>query len=142
MQQEEVVVVTVVALHPLACAQWHQLRSCSKPYSASMASQYALQCIALHLSTNHYYNSPLGVTSTHHQYGAYRDIERANYQFGGAGLAHFVLVVDRAQSDAYAPPSRAHVEVPYSVAAFPAEYMTTPTRKAALADFLARVFSK
>ena len=70
-------------------------------------------------------------------YKAYNDI-LGEWDFGG----DFRLVVDRIQSDLFAPPSRAHVVVPAATAQFPAELVSTPARRIALADYLSRAFHR
>ena len=69
-------------------------------------------------------------------YGAYRDLEGTSWAF-----RDFTLVVDRAQSDPYAPPSRMHVVVPAAVAGLPADLYSTKARAISIADFLCRAFS-
>ena len=69
------------------------------------------------------------------QYKAYNDI-LGEWKFG----EDFKLIVDRIQSDLFAPPSRARVVVPTGVARFPATLRSSPVRRTALADFLARGF--
>jgi predicted ABC-class ATPase len=71
------------------------------------------------------------------QYKAYNDI-LGEWNFGG----DFKLVVDRIQSDLFAPPSRAHVFVPAATAQFPSEFVSTPARRVALADYLSRTFHR
>ncbi len=71
------------------------------------------------------------------QYKAYNDII-GEWNFGG----DFNLVVDRIQSDLFAPPSRAHVFVPAATAQFPLEFVSTPARRVALADYLSRTFHR
>ncbi len=65
-------------------------------------------------------------------YRAYRDIE-GSYDFGG-----FLLYIDRAQSDPFAPPSRARIRVPLEKAGFPDWCFSCESRTIALRDFLAR----
>lgn len=69
-------------------------------------------------------------------YGAYRELE-ASWDFG-----RFVLTIDRAQADPFAPPSRMHVVLNPSVSGFPAEAFCTRERAVSLADFLARSFAE
>jgi len=68
-------------------------------------------------------------------YGAYRDCEGA-YAFDG-----FVLIIDHAQADPFATPSRVRVRVEAEVAGFPARCVSTKTREVAFRDFLARAFA-
>lgn len=67
-------------------------------------------------------------------YRAYRDIE------GQYRSPQFTLFIDRAQSDPFAPPSRLRIRMPTTEACFPADLLTTPVRRLALADYLARTF--
>ncbi|KAG7393473.1 hypothetical protein PHYBOEH_006061 [Phytophthora boehmeriae] len=71
-------------------------------------------------------------------YGAYHDLERCfDYQDG----LQFALEFDHIQGDPYASPSRAHVIVAASSAAFPEEMYSVKTRKIALCDYLTRQFA-
>ncbi|CAL5221417.1 g3603 [Coccomyxa viridis] len=67
-------------------------------------------------------------------YGAYHDIEGA-WSFPG-----FTFILDRAQSDPYAAPSRCRVKILAEVAAFPSELYRDRTRAIALCDILTRSF--
>lgn len=68
-------------------------------------------------------------------YRAYRDCEGA-YAFDG-----FTLLIDYAQADPFAAPSKARVRIVADVAGFPARCLSTKTRETAFRDFLARVFA-
>ncbi|HHY47397.1 MAG TPA: ABC-ATPase domain-containing protein [Firmicutes bacterium] len=68
-------------------------------------------------------------------YKAYQDI-RGEYTFPG-----FRLYVDHVQADPFAPPSRFRVRISQGVAKFPLRYLESVTRRVALADYLARLFS-
>jgi predicted ABC-class ATPase len=68
-------------------------------------------------------------------YRAYRDCEGA-YAFDG-----FTLLIDHAQADPFAAPSRVRVRVEADVAGFPAGCLSTKTREVAFRDFLARAFA-
>lgn len=69
-------------------------------------------------------------------YKAYKDIQ-GRYQFEA-----FVLLVDHVQGDPFAAPSRVRVQVPQTVAQFPAELYATRSRTIALQDFLHRQFAE
>ena len=73
-------------------------------------------------------------------YGAYRSLEGGAWHFS-APIA-FSLIVDRAQSDPFAPASRMHVNLNASAGGFPSESFATKVRAVALADFLARRFGE
>ena len=68
-------------------------------------------------------------------YPAYHDLEQFEWDFG-----KFTLVVQKAQSDPFAPPTRCHVRVPLAVAGFPPEALTPKVREVALRDLLTRRF--
>ncbi|RCG25623.1 ATPase [Streptomyces diacarni] len=67
------------------------------------------------------------------QYGRYKGLT-GRWELPG-GL---VLELVRGQSDPYAPPARVAVHVPGGQAGLPAELWATPTRRRALASYLAR----
>jgi predicted ABC-class ATPase len=67
-------------------------------------------------------------------YKAYKEI-RGEYDFG-----RFTLFIDHVQGDPFAAPSRVRVQVPQSMAQFPADLYSTPVRAIALADYLTRQF--
>jgi predicted ABC-class ATPase len=69
-------------------------------------------------------------------YKAYRDIE------GRYNFPDFTLIVDRVQSDPFAPPSKFRVKIPQSIAAFPAELYQNKSREIALRDYLHRQFDR
>ncbi len=69
-------------------------------------------------------------------YKAYRDIEGA-YQF-----PEYTLLVDHAQGDPFAAPSRVRVRVAAGVARFPESTRSSRSREIALRDFLTRWFSE
>jgi len=67
-------------------------------------------------------------------YPAYKDI-RGGYEFPG-----FTLLIDHVQGDPFAAPSRLRVRVPQTIAGYPSDTYTNPSRRNALADFLTRAF--
>ncbi|HAG85775.1 MAG TPA: ATPase, partial [Cyanobacteria bacterium UBA12227] len=67
-------------------------------------------------------------------YKAYMDI-KGSYKF-----PDFNLVIDRVQGDPFASPSQVRVQLPHSVAGFPASLYQTPSRDIALRDYLTRQF--
>jgi predicted ABC-class ATPase len=69
-------------------------------------------------------------------YRAYKDLERA-YSF-----SRFQMIVDHAQADPFASPSRLRVRVPQSEAGFPEETFGNKSREIALRDFLTRRFEE
>ena len=69
------------------------------------------------------------------QYPAYKDL-RGRWECGG-----YSLLVDRVQSDAFAPPSRARVLLQPESAALPAWAVRSPARRVATRDFLTRRFA-
>ncbi|ETI56335.1 hypothetical protein F441_01057 [Phytophthora nicotianae CJ01A1] len=72
-------------------------------------------------------------------YGAYHELERV-FEFQSNDL-HFALEFDHIQGDPYASPSRSHVTVSATSAAFPAEMYQDKIRNVALCDYLTRVFA-
>ncbi|KAE8990453.1 hypothetical protein PR003_g21728 [Phytophthora rubi] len=71
-------------------------------------------------------------------YGSYHELERV-FEYDN-GL-RFSLEFDHIQGDPYASPSRAHVTVSATSAAFPAEMHGDKTRNVALCDYLTRTFA-
>ena len=69
-------------------------------------------------------------------YKAYKDLQGREYVF-----PDFRLLVDHVQGDPYARPSRLRALVPWSVAALPEGARSSPPRRRAARDFLARAFS-
>jgi len=69
-------------------------------------------------------------------YGGYKQLKGA---WGGADVA---VVVDHVQGDPFATPSRVHVVVSEPTHGIPASLRDTPTRRAALTDFLLRRFAE
>ena len=69
-------------------------------------------------------------------YKAYRDIE-GEYDFYS-----FTLIIDHAQADPFASPSRIRVKIPQRLAGFPAETYQNKSRNVALCDYLARCFQR
>ena len=73
-------------------------------------------------------------------YGAYHDIEHIDYLVNHLENVSFIFCLDRAQSDPFALPSKAHVVVNNQVAAFPPEAYSNKVRRIALSDFITRAF--
>ena len=69
-------------------------------------------------------------------YKAYKDL-KGLYDF-----SHFRLSIDHVQGDPFALPSRVSIQIPSSIAGFPPQLFSSPIRKIALVDFLARSFDK
>lgn len=69
-------------------------------------------------------------------YKAYKDIE------GAWDLGWLTLIVDHAQGDPFAAPSRVRVRVEQAVAGFPPELFATRVRRVALEDYLTRAFAR
>lgn len=69
-------------------------------------------------------------------YGAYKRLGDTEWDF-----EDFTLVVERVQADPFAPPSRVKLDVPTDVANLPDELWSTPARRRALEDHLARLFA-
>jgi hypothetical protein len=69
-------------------------------------------------------------------YGAYHDLEGAAYDMG-----RFQLVVQHAQSDPFAPPTRCYVSVPLASAGFPAHCFANKVREIAFRDYITRRFA-
>jgi len=68
-------------------------------------------------------------------YPAYKDI-RGSYEFN-----YFTLFIDHVQGDPFAAPSRLRLRLPMAEAGFPPDTRSRPSRRVALRDFLARIFS-
>ncbi|MGB3560982.1 MAG: ABC-ATPase domain-containing protein [Geitlerinemataceae cyanobacterium] len=68
-------------------------------------------------------------------YKAYKDIQ-GTYEF-----PEFTLIIDYVQGDPFATPSKLRVQVPQSVAGFPAELYGNRSRSIALCDYLTRQFA-
>lgn len=69
-------------------------------------------------------------------YKAYQEIEGI-YECGP-----YVLFIDHAQGDPFAPPSRVRIRVPQKVAGFSPSLFSNPSRRIALEDFLTRAFGE
>lgn len=69
-------------------------------------------------------------------YGAYKDL-RGTYDLDSCRIC-----LDHIQSDPYAPPSKARLEVGASLAGFPQELYASRIRRIALQDMLARCFAR
>ena len=69
-------------------------------------------------------------------YGAYKQL-KGSWRLGDAEL-----VLDRVQSDPYAPPSLARVRLPLDVSGIPAAVIATRDRRVAAGDFLTREFAR
>lgn len=70
-------------------------------------------------------------------YKAYKDLQQEHFHF-----PDFELVMDHVQGDSYAAPSRARVFVPPAKAGLPPTSLSSPERRRATRDFLARAFRK
>ena len=68
-------------------------------------------------------------------YKAYKDLQGERFRFD-----EFELVIDHVQGDPYAAPSRLRVQVPHDIANLPASTATSPARRRATRDYLARSF--
>ncbi len=68
-------------------------------------------------------------------FGSYRDVE-GSWDIGG-----FILFIDHAQPDPFAPPTRVRLRAPHALAGFPSDLFATRTRSIAVTDFLARAFA-
>jgi len=60
---------------------------------------------------------------------------------GSSGIP-FALVIDHVQGDAFAAPSRMHAVIPSKAAGFPEVVASSPARRRALCDYLARCIAK
>ncbi len=67
-------------------------------------------------------------------YKAYKDIQ-GKYHMGS-----YILSIDHAQSDPFAPPSKVRIIMPQDNSSFPQELFNTKSRKIALEDLIARKF--
>lgn len=77
--------------------------------------------------------------------GALKNLDGRNYTSykGIAGVylfLDFTLFIDHVQGDPFASPSRLRVQIPQSIAGFPADTFLTKSREIALRDYLARMF--
>ena len=72
----------------------------------------------------------------HKGYPAYKSLAGA-WEFD-----RYTLVIDHVQGDPFASPSSLHVEIPHSLAKFPAAYYKEAHTRIALEDFLVRQVSK
>lgn len=70
-------------------------------------------------------------------YGAYKRLADTEWDF-----EDFTLIVERIQADPFAPPSRIKLDVPADVAGLPDELWSTPSRRRAVEDHLARLLSE
>lgn len=75
------------------------------------------------------------------QYPCYRDLEGTTFAFDDAGCP-FTLVVEHAQGDAFAPPTRCSAVVPLESAGFPEDLHSNKIRAVALCDFINRTFCR
>jgi predicted ABC-class ATPase len=66
---------------------------------------------------------------------SYRDYKQLRGSYRGEG---FELFIDHVQGDSFAEPSKLRLRVPMDEAGMPAELRSTPVRRLALGDFLAR----
>ncbi|WP_431813661.1 ABC-ATPase domain-containing protein [Kocuria sp. cx-455] len=69
-------------------------------------------------------------------YGAYKQLK------GEWRVGDFELIVDRVQSDPYAPPSLVRIRVPRRVAGIPGHLMNSAAQRIAAGDFLTRAFGR
>ena len=69
-------------------------------------------------------------------YKAYKDIV-GTYEF-----PNFTLIIDYVQGDPFAAPSKFRVQIPPTIAEFPAELYRTHSREIALRDYLIREFDQ
>lgn len=67
-------------------------------------------------------------------YPAYKSI-KGEYQFSNP---NFLLLIDKVQSDPFAPPSKIRIRIPQTVAQFPSHLYSSPIRNIALCDYLHR----
>ncbi|WP_313656281.1 ABC-ATPase domain-containing protein, partial [Planktothrix agardhii] len=72
----------------------------------------------------------------HRGYKAYKDIV-GTYEF-----PNFTLIIDYVQGDPFAAPSKFRVQIPPTIAGFPAELYRTHSREIALRDYLIREFDQ
>lgn len=85
------------------------------------------------------------------QYGAYKDIkgewvvalnEGQEEEFGEVQQPTIDVLIDKVQSDPFAPPSQIRVRIDQNIARLDEHLFDTPIRKMALCDYLARQFYK
>lgn len=69
-------------------------------------------------------------------YGAYKQLK------GDWRIGDFELLVDRVQSDPYAPPSMMRLRVPRKVAGIPDQLIDSPAKRVAAGDYLTREFGR
>lgn len=69
-------------------------------------------------------------------YGAYKQLK------GGWRVGDVELLVDRVQSDPYAPPSMVRLRVPRKVAGVPEQLVESAAKRIAAGDFLTRAFGR
>lgn len=69
-------------------------------------------------------------------YGAYKQLK------GAWRIGEVELLVDRVQSDPYAPPSMVRIRVPRRIAGIPEELVDSAARRVAAGDFLTREFAR
>ena len=72
----------------------------------------------------------------HRGYPAYKDT-KGSYSFGS-----YVLSIDHVQGDPFASPSKVSIHIPGKGAGFPMEYYGQMDRRAALQDYLLRLFRR
>lgn len=72
----------------------------------------------------------------HRGYPAYKDT-KGSYSFGS-----YVLSIDHVQGDPFASPSKVSIHIPGKGAGFPMEYYGQRDRRAALQDYLLRLFRR
>ena len=72
----------------------------------------------------------------HKGYPAYKSLA------GAWKFDRYTLVIDHVQGDPFASPSSLHVEIPHSLAKFPAQYYKEDCCRIALQDYLTRQVSK
>ena len=68
-------------------------------------------------------------------YKAYKDIQ-GSYRF------HYILHIDHVQGDPFAAPSRLRIQISQTVSQFPESLFSSPSRRIALEDYLARIFDQ
>ena len=72
----------------------------------------------------------------HKGYPAYKSLA------GAWKFDRYTLVIDHVQGDPFASPSSLHVEIPHTLAKFPAAYYARDCSRIALQDFLTRQVGK
>lgn len=72
----------------------------------------------------------------HKGYPAYKSLA------GSYDFTDYILSIDHVQGDPFASPSRLSISMNRRRAAFPAEYLDTPGKRRALADFVLRAFGR